>query len=93
MKLMGGLPQLKAFRTELPRFGETRDPREFEDTFRQFLDVVRNAGLSEIALEGDYRPYLQAILNRHGTALERLQLHDPERPHEPQRDAFRTRAQ
>ena len=86
MKLMGSLPRLKALRTELPWFGETRDLQEFEDTFRRFLDVPRDAGLSEIALEGDYRPYLQAILDRHGGSLKKLQLHDPERPYEPQRE-------
>ena len=86
MKLMGGLLRLKVLRIELPWLGETRDPQDFEDTFRRFLDVPHDAGLSEIALEGDYRPSLQAILDRHGESLKKLQLHDPERPYEPHRE-------
>ena len=86
MEAVGGLPRLKTLRMELPWFYKKRDLQEFEDTFRRFLDVPRNAGLSDIALEGDYRPYLQTILDRHGAVLKRLQLHDPERPDEPQRE-------
>ena len=86
MKLAGGLPRLKALHLELPWFRETRDHQEFEDTFRRFLDVPRDTGLSEIALEGDYQSYLQAILDNHGTTLKKLRLHDPERPQEPQRE-------
>ena len=86
MGLAGGLPRLKTLRMELPWFRETRDLQEFEFTFRRFLGVPRDAGLSEIALEGDYRPYLQTILDSHGTALKKLRLHIPERPYEPQRE-------
>lgn len=86
MGAAGGLPQLKTLRVVLPGSYETKGLQEFEDTFRRFLDVPRDAGLSEIALEGDHRPYLQTILYRHGTVLKRLQLHDPERPDEPQRE-------
>ena len=86
MKLAGGLPQLKALRMELPWFWNRGGLQEFEDTFRRFLDVPRNPGLSEIALEGDYQQYLQTILNRHGLSLKKLQLHDPERSDEPQRE-------
>jgi hypothetical protein len=86
MKLADGLPQLKALRMELPWFCKRRDLEEFEDVFRRFLDVPRNVGLSEIALEGDYQHYLQTILNRHGGSLKKLQLHDPERRNEPQRE-------
>jgi hypothetical protein len=85
MKLAGGLPRLKSLRMEVPWFCKTRGLQEFEDAFRRFLDVPRDAGLSEIALEGDYRPYLGTILERHGATLKRLHLHDPERPDEPQR--------
>lgn len=88
MKLAGGLPQLKALRMELPWFSKKKDTREFVDAFRRFLDVPRDGGLSEIALEGDYRQYLQAVLDRHGTTLKKLQLHDPERPAEPQREVL-----
>ena len=86
IKLAGGLPQLKALHMELPWFREGRDLQEFEEVFRQFLDTPRNTGLSVIALEGDFQPYLQTILNRHGGSLKRLQLHDPERSHGPQRE-------
>ena len=86
MKLAGGLPQLKALRVELPWYHKRADLQEFEDTFRRFLDVPRNPGLSEIALEGDYQQYLQTILTRPGGSLKKLQLHDPERPDEPQRE-------
>jgi len=86
MKLAYGLPQLKALRIELPWFGDAKDTRDFEDTFRRFLDAPRDTGLSEIALEGDYQPYLQVILDRHGTTLRKLLLHAPERAYEPQRE-------
>lgn len=86
MRLVGGLPRLKALRMELPWFDNTRDLQEFEDTFRRFLGVHRDAGLSEIALEGDYWPYLQTILDRHGATLKKLRLHDPERSYGPQRE-------
>ncbi|KAF9648567.1 hypothetical protein BDM02DRAFT_2211167 [Thelephora ganbajun] len=86
MKLAGGLPRLEALHVELPWFYEARYLQEFEDTFRQFLDVPRDPGLSEIVLEGNYRPYLQTILDRHGETLKRLQLHDPERSDGPQRE-------
>jgi hypothetical protein len=86
MKLAGGLPRLKALRMELPWFREARDLQEFEDTFRRFLDVPRDTRLSEVALEGDYRPYLQTILDGQGATLKKLQLHDPERSYEPQRE-------
>lgn len=85
MKFVGGLPRLKVLCMVLPWFCETRDLQEFEDTFRRFLDVPYDAGLSEITLEGDYRPCLREILGRHGTTLK-LHLHDPERPDEPQRE-------
>lgn len=86
MRLVGGLPRLKALRMELPWFDNTRDLQEFEDTFRRFLGVHRDAGLSEIALEGDYWPYLQTILDIHGATLKKLRLHDPERSYGPQRE-------
>ena len=86
IRLAGGLPRLKALHMELPRYSETRDLQEFEDSFQRFLDVPRNPGLSEIALEGDYQPYLQTVLDRHGTTLKKLQLHIPERSYEPQRE-------
>lgn len=86
MKLADGLPRLKVLRMELPWFSETKDLQEFEDIFRRFLGVPRDTGLSEIALEGHYQPYLQAILDGHGTTLKKLRLHDPERPYEPQRE-------
>jgi len=86
MKLADGLPRLEALRMELPWFRETRNHQEFEDTFRRFLGVPRDTGLSEIALEGDYQSYLQTILDGHGTTLKKLRLHDPERPQEPQRE-------
>jgi len=85
MRLVGGLPRLEVLRMELPWFDNTRDLQEFEDTFRRFLGVHLDAGLLEIALEGDYWPYLQAILDRHGTTLKKLRLHDPERSYGPQR--------
>lgn len=88
IKLAGGLPRLKWLRMELPWFHKRRDLQEFEDTFRRFLDVPRGTGLSEIALQGSYQPYLQTILNRHGGSLKKLQSHDPERPSEPQREMF-----
>ena len=86
MEIVGGLPRLKTLHMILPGSYETKGLQEFADTFRRFLNVPRDAGLSEIALEGDHRPYLQTILDIHGTALKRLQLHDPERPDEPQRE-------
>ena len=87
MKIASGLPQLKVLRMELPWFRKRRDLHESEDTFRRFLDAPANdTGLSEIALEGGYQPYLQTILNRHGRCLKKLQLHDPERPGEPERE-------
>ena len=86
MKLADGLPQLKALHVELPWFNEAKDTREFEDVFRRFLDTPRNTGLSEIALNGDYQPYLQVIFGRHGATLKTLLLHSPERPFEPQRE-------
>jgi hypothetical protein len=86
IKLAGGLPRLKTLRMELPWFRKTRDLQEFEDTFRRFLDVPRETGLSGVALEGDYRPYLQTILDGQGATLKKLQLHDPERSYEPQRE-------
>jgi hypothetical protein len=86
IKLAGGLPRLKTLRMELPWFRKTRDLQEFEDTFRRFLDVPRETGLSGVALEGDYRPYLQTILDGQGATLKQLQLHDPERSYEPQRE-------
>jgi hypothetical protein len=85
VKLVGGLPRLKALRLELPLFREARDMREFEDTFRRFLDVPRETGLSEVALEGDYRPYLQTTLGAQGATLKKLWLHDLERLCEPRR--------
>jgi len=88
MRLAGGLPQLKVLRVELPWFDKTRDLQEFEDTFRRFLDVPRGAELSEIVLQGQYKPYLQTILDGHGKTLKKLQLHDPERPYEPQREVL-----
>ena len=88
MKLVGGLPQLKELHMELPWFRERRDLWEFEDTFRRFLDAPRNTGLSAIASEGSYQPYLQAILNRHGESLKNLQLRDPEWPDQPQREVL-----
>lgn len=86
MKLADSLPQLKTLRMELPWFRKRSDLREFEDTFRRFLDAPRNTGLLEIALEGGHLPYLQTILNKHGASLKKLRLHDPERASEPQRD-------
>lgn len=69
MKLTGGFPQLKTLHMELPWFRNARDSREFENIFRQFLDVPRNTGLSEIALEGSYRPFLRTVLDQHGGTL------------------------
>lgn len=86
VRLAGGLPQLKSLLMELPWFPRTRDHQEFEDTFRRFLDAPRNTGLSEISLEGTYQPYMQTVLDRHGVTLRTLQLHDPERSYEPQRE-------
>ena len=85
-KLADGLPQLKTLRIELPWFDEAKDAREFEGTFRRFLDAPRDTGLTEIALEGDYQPYLEGILDGHGATLKALLLHNPERPFEPQRE-------
>ena len=86
MKFADGLPQLKALGMELPWFDETKDTREFEDAFRRFLGVPRDAGLSEIVIEGDYQQYLQMVLDGHGATLKKLQLHSPERSFEPQRE-------
>lgn len=88
MKLAGGLPQLKVLRMEIPWFEGAKDLREFEDPFLRFLDTPRDApGLSEIALAGSYHPYLQRILDGHGTTLKKLKLHDPERDDSgPQRE-------
>jgi len=85
LKLADGLPQLKTLRIELPWFDKAKDTQEFKDTFRRFLGAPRDTGLSEIALKGDYQPYLQGILDKHGATLKTLLLHDPERPFEPQR--------
>ena len=85
MELAGGLPQLRTLRVELPWFDGAKDTREFEGTFRRFLDTPRDMRLSEIALQGDYQPYLQTILDMHGPTLKTLLLHNPERPFEPQR--------
>jgi hypothetical protein len=85
MKLAGGLPQLKSLRMEIPWFQETKDIREFDDAFHRFLDAPRDAGLSEIALGGNYHPYLQRLLDGHGASLKKLKLHDPERGSGPQR--------
>ena len=85
----GGLPGLETIRIELPRFyySDTKaDEEAFENTFLRFLSVPREKDLSMVGIEGEYRPYLQTVLEKQGAALRGIYLHSPERYDDPQRE-------
>ena len=84
-----GLPGLETIRIELPYphyFDTGAERRAFEDTFLRFLSAPRANGLSTVGMEGEYHPYLSAVLEKHGATLRSLHLHRPERSGDPQRE-------
>ena len=85
----GGLPGLKTIRIELPHsyHSDARAGREaFESTLLRFLTAPRASGLSTVDMEGEYHPYLSAVLEKQGATLRSLHLHSPERSDDPQRE-------
>ena len=84
-----GFPALETIRIELPHpyYSDTRADREaFESAFLRFLSAPRTNGLSTVGMEGEYHPYLSAVLEIQGATLRSLHLHNPERSDDPQRE-------
>lgn len=85
----GGLPGLETIRIALPHPypSDTRaDGMATENALLRFLSAPRASGLSTVDMQGEYRPYLQTVLEEQGMTLRTLRLHSLERADDPQRE-------
>ena len=89
----GGLPGLEKIRIELPHsyFDTKADEEAFNNVFLRLLSAPRVNGLSAVSMEGEYRSYLPAVLEKQGPTLRGLHLHTQERSNGPQREALSVR--